>query len=166
MNEVYNDCTLFELYEMVHCNSKIECPMTCETLAIQAEKANIMPKDLEVSQPPIWIPEKGRYDDYCICIQDEHANSIFRIMPGDIIIMPDGVRCAINDIYFDDKDDVDAGIHYIEDDDVARDILVVSLIDLEKEEDFTMKAWDFLMTLDCEDIVYEASKWLSYVNKE
>lgn len=168
MNDIYADCTLFELYELLHANTKIECPMSLETLAIQAEKANIMPKDLEVSQPPIWLPEKGRYDEYSITIRDENDKVIFRIMEDDIIIMPDDTRnsrCQIQEFFLDDKDDVDAGIYYIEDDDVLRDMLTVALVDLETNEEFTMSAWDFLIVVDCEDIVYEKSKWLEYMNK-
>ena len=167
MNDKYADCTLFELYELLHTkNIKIECPMDLETLAIMAEKANIEPKDLEVSMPPNWVPEKGRYDEYCIRIQDENNAVIFCIMETDSIKMHDGVKYEISEFFLDDKDDVDAGIYFIEDDDAARDMLAVRLIDLETNDEITMSAWDLLNLIDCEDIVYESSRWLNYVNKK
>jgi hypothetical protein len=85
-------------------------------------------------------------------------------MQSDIIIMPDGNRYVIDELYYDDKDDVDAGIYYM-DDDIARDMLVVSLTEFETQKEIRMKAWDFLLLVDCENIVYERSGWLHYVNK-
>jgi hypothetical protein len=167
MNDKYADCTLLELYELLQAkNIKIECPIEFKTLAIMAEQANIEPKNLEVSMPPIWVPEKGRYDEYCIRIHDENGTVIFRIMEGDIIIMSDCARCVVQEFFFNDKDDVDAGIYYIEDDDVARDMLTVCLINLDTNREIKMCAWQLIKLIDCEDTLYESSRWLDYINKK
>jgi hypothetical protein len=158
------DYTLFEMYEHVYGKGKIECPMSWDTLADIALKLQIIPKELGDCKPPLWVPEMSKYDELSICIRDKNGKVLFRIMQSDIIIMPDGSRYAIDELYYDDKDDVDAGIYYM-DDDIARDMLVVSLLDLETQGETKMKAWDFLLLVDCENIVYESSLWLDYVAK-
>lgn len=156
----YSKFTFFELYSvLIHEGHKVHCPVNWYDLAKLADDMKIPVKTSD-SLPPLWIPEVGRYDELGIRIY----NPSFRIMEDDMISI-NGMRHLVDSIYFDDKDDVDAGLYFIEDDDAARNMCVVRLENLLTNEKITKTAWELVYMIDSREIIYEKSRWLEYVNK-
>ena len=159
--QTYETYGMFELYGILkHNNVKVDVDtMNWYKLfdKIKEQKIDIQPKHiLDGSCEPPWYLMRDRDDVFSITL----TYPKFEIVRDDVIIMPDGFRYAINEIYLMNDE-----IYSTDDDEAIRNDCMVCLENIDTMEYRDMKARDFLFVLDCDEgIQFVESNWLDYIN--